>query len=137
MLGLGGFGAALGSLISQAVNGSLQVYIARRYAGVKLYVDVIRFLAAGVVMAAATELMRRMAGPSSWLVTALALIAGCGAYLVALAFQHEFGRADARMFLGLLHPGRMAGYVGAELPLGPIVRPSPPESGDPSQEDLR
>ncbi|GEM_PF-1498005 len=136
MLGLGGLGAALGSLISQAVNGSLQVYIARRYAGVRLYVPAIKFLAAGLAMAVANELLRRMVGSGSWLVTALALIAGCGVYLLALSLQHEFGRADARMFLGLLHPGRMAGYVGTELPLGPLARARPHDNGDPSREDL-
>ena len=115
MLGLGGLGVALGSLISQAVNGTLQIYIAKRYARVGLYRRAVKFVAAGLAMAAAAMAVQRIAGSNSLLVMALALICGSATYFVALAIQHEVNRGDARLLLDLLHPGRMADYVGAEL----------------------
>jgi O-antigen/teichoic acid export membrane protein len=115
MMGLGGLGAALGSLISQAVNGTLQVYIARRFARVGLYGRAVRFVTAGLAMAATAMALRSITNSDSLLVMALGLVGGGMVYLIALALQHEFSLADARLFLELLHPGRMARYIGAEL----------------------
>lgn len=40
---------------------------------------------------------------------------GSATYFVALAIQREVNRGDARLLLDLVHPGRMADYVGTEL----------------------
>ena len=114
VLGLGGLGAAIGSLISQAVNGAFQVGIARRCARVGLYWRAAKFAAAGAVMVAAGLVVQRIAGSTSWAMGA-ALITGSAFYLGILALLREFTRGDAHMFLQLLHPARMADYIGTEL----------------------
>jgi len=115
LLGLGGLGAAIGGLISQAVNGAFQVGIARRYAKVGLYWRAARFAAAGAAMVASGLAVQRIAGSTSAWAMAAALIVGGAFYLSTLALLREFTLGDARLFLQLLHPRRMLDYVTAEL----------------------
>lgn len=114
MLGLGGLGAALGNLACQAVVGAFQVYLAWRYAGVALYWRGIKFIAAGLTMAVVAGLFLREIPGTVW-TTATALVVGSSAYLATLTVLHEFTRADAQLFIDLLHPGKMIGYIRAEL----------------------
>lgn len=114
MLGLGGIGAALGSLASQAVSGAFQIHLARRFAGVGFYWRAVKFVLAGLGMAAVARSIQQAAPPSLWM-TGLAVAVGAAAYLVILSMLQEFRRADAQVLLDVLHPGRMASYVLGEL----------------------
>jgi len=119
--GLGGLGAALGNLASQAVNGVLQVYLARRYARVGLFWRGSKFILAGLGMAAVSSLILHYKAPGMLWATLLAVVAGGAAYLLALVLLHEFTWADARLFLDLFHPTKMTSYVRMEL--GQTSRP--------------
>jgi len=114
MLGLGGLGAALGGLASQAVIGAFQFYLARRYAGVGFYWRAAKFAVAGLSMAVVASLIQQSVPPTMW-ATAIAVVIGFAAYLATLALLREFAPPDARLFLDLLHPGKMMAYVLVEL----------------------
>jgi O-antigen/teichoic acid export membrane protein len=115
MFGLGGLGAALGSLASQAASGIFQVSLARRYAPLELYWRGLKFAAAGLLMATVTALTQRITASGTVRVTAVALAIGSVTYLAMLVMLREFTRADARLFLDLLRPGKMVSYIHAEL----------------------
>ena len=114
MLGLGGLGAALGGLASQAVIGGFQFYLARRYAGVGFYWRALKFAMAGLSMSIVAILVQRSARGSVWM-TAIAIVTGFGAYLTTLTLLREFTLGDARLMLDLLHPGKMRAYILTEL----------------------
>jgi len=114
MLGLGGLGAALGNLASQAVTGVFQVCMARRHARIGLYWRGVRFVVAGLAMAVVTGLIQQEMPDTVWM-TAVALAVGGAVYLAVLAMLREFTRADAHLFLDLLRPGEMIRYMLGEL----------------------
>jgi len=114
MLGLGGVGAALASLVSQAVTGAFQIHLARQFARVGFYWHAVKFVLAGLAMAAVARSIQQAAPPSLWM-NGLSVTAGAAAYLVMLSMMQEFNRADAQVLLGVLHPGRMATYILGEL----------------------
>ena len=118
LIGLRGLGAALAMMLMNLASGLVQVVAAKRHAGVVLYKRSILILLAGTAMYLTMAAVRALV-PAVWLVRVLLCsLVGVMSYLAILVLVREFTRADARVFLNILHPQRMLDYVSGELGSG-------------------
>lgn len=119
MLGLRAEGAAMATLIAQTVSTVVLVVASRRLAGDYLLRPYLLRQAAAFTLAGAAVLALRHIGllppvERLWDLLGQSLLA-VTLHILALIVLRELTRRDARYFLDLLSPGKMAHYVREEL----------------------
>lgn len=115
LAGWKGLGAALSMMLMNLGSGLLQYRAARRHAGIVFYGRSGLILLAGMAMYLAMTVVRAVVPAGLVIRVLLCSLVGVTSYLGTLAVLREFTRADARVFLNILHPQRMLNYVSEEL----------------------
>lgn len=115
LTGLRGLGAALALALMNLVSGLVQVAAAGRHAGTALYKRGALIFLAGMAMYLGMAATRALVPAALLVRILLCSIVGMIAYLATLVLVREFTRADAEVFLNILHPQQMLDYVSQEL----------------------
>ena len=113
--GLRGLGAALGMLLMNLGSGLVQFGAARRCAGIAFYKRSSLILLAAAAMYLTMGTVRALVPVALVLRVLLCSLVGAMSYLLTLVLMREFTRADAQVFLNILHPQQMFDYVSEEL----------------------
>lgn len=113
--GLRGTGSAIALAAMTLVSGIVQVGTVRWSTSIGFYWKALLHLLAGAIMYLVMQVGRSTAPMSMWAQIPLLTALGLGAYLAALRLMGLFTRADAQVFLNMLHPRKMMEYIVSEL----------------------
>lgn len=113
--GLRGTGSAIAVVMMTLAGGVIQVWAVKRNAGIGFYWKAPVYLLAGGVMCALMHIGRLTMAVTPWVEAVFLTAGGLGVYLGLLSLLGLFTRADAQVFLNMLHPQRMVEYVLGEL----------------------
>jgi O-antigen/teichoic acid export membrane protein len=113
--GLGGTGSAIALVMMTLAGGVVQVWAVKRSAGIDFYWKASIYLVAGGVMYSLMHTGRLMMALTPWVEAVLLTAGGLGIFIGILSLFGQFTRADAQVFLSMLHPQKMLEYVSGEL----------------------
>jgi O-antigen/teichoic acid export membrane protein len=114
LMGMGGRGAALATLLAAGVMGLLYRVIAFRVTGTRLNPSLLKCILASVVMYAGMLGMSRLLGRTIWADIGTSL-AGSSLYVLSLMALQERLREDCSYLLSVFSPWRMGLYIRGEL----------------------
>ena len=118
MLGLGGFGAALSTLISAAIGVSLFRLAAYKLTASKPDKSVLIMLVISLIVGCLLFVISLRLQPIAWYKLVLLVIGGTVIYCVLLILAGEFTKSDLTFFRKLLSPGDMTNYIVGEMKSG-------------------
>jgi len=115
LAGLRGTGAAIALIAMTIAGGIVQVKVVSQYAGIGLYWKAMWYLLAGGIMYLVMQTGSKLIPMPIWKAVPVLTALGLGTYLVTLTLAGQFTRADAQVFLNMLHPHKMMEYISTEL----------------------
>jgi O-antigen/teichoic acid export membrane protein len=118
MLGLGGFGAALSTLISAVVGVTLFRIAAYKLTASKPNKSVLTLFIVSFVVGLVLFLTTLKIQPIEWYELALLVIGATVMYCVLLFLVGEFTKSDIVFFKKILSPGDMTNYIVGEMKSG-------------------
>jgi O-antigen/teichoic acid export membrane protein len=113
--GLAGTGAAIALLAMTMTGGIVQVIAVKRHVGIGLYRQAAWHLLAGAIMYVVMHIGGRLVPEPFWVKLPVCAASGFGVYIIALVLLRQFSYADAKVFINVFQPRRMAEYISAEL----------------------
>lgn len=115
LLGLGGFGAALSTLISMTVGAILFRIYAFKISGSKMNLGFLRHLVAALITCLVLHVLSSsMSEIPIYFLVAFGFI-GIGVYVVILILFREFDMKDLRFFLRIANPKQLKKYALTEI----------------------
>ena len=122
LLGMGGIGAAVATLISISIGSVLFRFYAYKITSSKPNPSILVHLVSALIMGIVLHFVSASMSVISWYYLMLFGAIGVGIYIFVLTIFREFTRKDLNLFLNILNPIRMKNYTISEIRSGYVQK---------------